>query len=117
MARNAGDIDDPPRKPVMFMGRNIEEIPCFRQVFITGILSGLGIGFGTFMLTSRPRRSADAAVYSFVGITMFYWFYCRYQFSVQNFEYRRLQREIQAAIVERGSDQKPDKPKPKLEDA
>uniref|UniRef100_A0A131XFJ6 Cytochrome c oxidase assembly protein COX20, mitochondrial n=1 Tax=Hyalomma excavatum TaxID=257692 RepID=A0A131XFJ6_9ACAR len=116
MAENPVDIDDPPRKPVIFMGRNIEEIPCFRQVVMTGILSGLGIGLGTFMLTSRPRRSTDAAVYSFVGITMLYWFYCRYQFSARNFEYRRMQMEIQRAVVREGG-LKEDEPGTKLEDA
>ncbi|XP_054917064.1 uncharacterized protein l(3)87Df isoform X2 [Dermacentor andersoni] len=64
MARNTDDIDDPPRKPVMFMGRNIEEIPCFRQVLITGILSGLGIGFGTFMLTSLGEPQTQPCIRS-----------------------------------------------------
>ncbi|XP_077530248.1 cytochrome c oxidase assembly factor COX20 lethal (3) 87Df [Haemaphysalis longicornis] len=98
------DSDDPPKKPLMFMGRNIEEIPCFRQVLITGILSGIGIGVGTFMLTSRPRRATDAAVYSFVGITMTYWFYCRYQFSKRNFEYRKLQKYMRGSAASEGID-------------
>ncbi|KAH8032321.1 hypothetical protein MRX96_041989 [Rhipicephalus microplus] len=118
MAEKTGDIDEePPRKPVMFMGRNIEEIPCFRSSLMTGILSGLGIGIGTFFLTSRPRRSTDAAVYSFAGITLLYWTYCRYQNSVRNFEYRRMQMEIQEGVALRGRRKQQGEPETKLQDA
>ncbi|KAH7939677.1 hypothetical protein HPB52_015814 [Rhipicephalus sanguineus] len=63
MTENTGDIDeDPPRKPVTFMGRNIEEIPCFRSSLMTGILSGLGIGIGTFFLTKTGEDCDDRCI-------------------------------------------------------
>uniref|UniRef100_A0A023FYD3 Cytochrome c oxidase assembly protein COX20, mitochondrial n=1 Tax=Amblyomma parvum TaxID=251391 RepID=A0A023FYD3_AMBPA len=117
MADNTNARDDAPRKRVKLMGRYVDEIPCFRQVFMAGILGGLGVGLGTFMLTSRPRRAADMAMVSFLGITWSYWFYCRYQYSTTNFEFRKLQKQIQAGVVLQGTDQKPDAEEKKLEEA
>lgn len=101
----------------MFMGRNLADIPCFKTVFQAGILSGLGIGLGTFMFTSRPKRAADAGVYSFVAITTFYWFYCRYQYSVRKFNYQRLEKYMKDAVLLEGTDQDPNAPKPTMEEA
>uniref|UniRef100_A0A0K8RIV9 Cytochrome c oxidase assembly protein COX20, mitochondrial n=1 Tax=Ixodes ricinus TaxID=34613 RepID=A0A0K8RIV9_IXORI len=110
MEENAPQSDDlPPKKPVMFMGRNLEEIPCLKTVFQTSIVSGLGIGLATFMFTSRPKRAADAGFYSFVAITTFYWFYCRYQYSVQKFNYQKLQKYMKNAVVLEGTEHDPNK--------
>uniref|UniRef100_A0A023G6N6 Cytochrome c oxidase assembly protein COX20, mitochondrial n=1 Tax=Amblyomma triste TaxID=251400 RepID=A0A023G6N6_AMBTT len=117
MAENTNDSDDAPRKRVKLMGRYIDEIPCFRQVFMAGILGGLGVGLGTFMLTSRPRRASDMAMVSFVAITWSYWFYCRYQYSKINFEFRKLQKHMQIGVVMQGTDQKPDVEERKLDEA
>uniref|UniRef100_A0A6M2E2C6 Cytochrome c oxidase assembly protein COX20, mitochondrial n=1 Tax=Amblyomma tuberculatum TaxID=48802 RepID=A0A6M2E2C6_9ACAR len=117
MAENADGEDNTSRKRVKLMGRYIDEIPCFKQVFTASILGGFGIGLGTFMLTSRPRRAADMAVLSFLGITWCYWCYCRYQYSRMNFEFRKLQRQIQMGVVMQGTDQKPDTKEVKLEEA
>lgn len=117
MAENTNERDYTSRRRIKLMGRYIDEIPCFRQVFMTSILGGLGVGLGTFMLTSRPKRAADMCMVSFAGITWFYWFYCRYQYSARNFEFRKLQKQIQMGVVMQGTDQKPDAKEGKLEEA
>ncbi|CAN7937534.1 unnamed protein product [Ixodes hexagonus] len=114
MAEDASRSEDPPAKPpVTFMGRNLQEIPCLKTVFQTGIISGLGIGLATFMFTSRPKRAADAGLYSFVAITTFYWFYCRYQYSVQRFNYQRLQKYMKHATLLEGTKHDPTENVPK----
>ncbi|XP_055332107.1 cytochrome c oxidase assembly protein COX20, mitochondrial-like [Paramacrobiotus metropolitanus] len=71
-----------------FIQRNLLSIPCFRESFMYGMLSGLGAGLGTFMLTSRVRRACDVAVGSYAAVTFCWWIYCRY-------ERARLHQELQ----------------------
>lgn len=61
----------------MLFGRNVGEIPCFRESFLNGILGGTAIGIGTFMRTSKPRQACNMAMASYTLITMAYWTYCR----------------------------------------
>ncbi|XP_076312632.1 cytochrome c oxidase assembly factor COX20 lethal (3) 87Df [Tachypleus tridentatus] len=91
----------------IFFGRNVEEIPCFKSSFMTGILSGLGIGLGTFLATSRVKRSADFGFYSFITITLVYWSYCRYKWSKDRFYYRQIQGGLQKAAVLEGTEKDP----------
>ncbi|XP_064489609.1 cytochrome c oxidase assembly protein COX20, mitochondrial-like [Ornithodoros turicata] len=96
------------REPVMFMGRNINDIPCFKTVFQTGVISGLTLGLGTFMFTSRVKRATDIGFYSFVGITFFYWCYCRYQFSKDRFKYQQVQYAMRYGTQLEGTNKKLD---------
>jgi cytochrome c oxidase assembly protein subunit 20 len=88
------DEIDEQRKNLTIFGRNVSEMPCFRNSFLYGIGSGLGMGLGkfcqliynpiiyddvigTFMYTSRPAFSSHVAYGTFFSTTLFYWFYCR----------------------------------------
>lgn len=88
----------------MVVGRNLSDIPCFKTVFQAGIVSGLALGLGTFMLTSRVKRATDVGFFSFVGITLSYWFYCRYQYSAEKFRYQGLQHAMRYGTVLEGTD-------------
>ena len=85
-----------------FFGRRLTDIPCFRESYLTGILSGLGVGLGYFLFTSRVRRSCDVAVYSFAAITTGSWCYCRYDRSSHARDLARFQHEMRQRSVTMG---------------
>lgn len=55
------------------MGQDVSEVPCLRSSLLTGIGGGVAVGLGHFLITSRPKRAMDMAVFSFVGITTSFW--------------------------------------------
>lgn len=63
---------------LFLFGRDVSQIPCFRESFLNGIIGGVAIGLGTFMRTSRPRQACNYAIGSQTLITLLYWSYCRY---------------------------------------
>ncbi len=88
-----------------FFGRRLSDIPCFRESYLTGILSGLSLGLGHFLFTSRVRRSCDLAVFSFGAITAVSWFYCRYDRSKSAQDLLRFQHDLrQLQYVTGGKD-------------
>nr|CAD7202231.1 unnamed protein product [Timema douglasi] len=47
------------RKLILF-GRDVSEIPCFRNSYLYGISSGIGMGLTYFMFTSKVRMATHA---------------------------------------------------------
>lgn len=66
-----------PFQSLTIFGRDVSKIPCFRESFMYGISSGIVIGLGCFMSTSKPRLAQHVAIGSFMLITLSYWFHCR----------------------------------------
>ncbi|XP_015588887.1 cytochrome c oxidase assembly protein COX20, mitochondrial [Cephus cinctus] len=89
--------DDDESKPVMLFGRDISKIPCFRSSFLYGITSGVVGGMTMFLFTSRPKLSCDAAVGTFVSVTLFYWIYCRHNWVHQKFDAGQVQSALRRA--------------------
>lgn len=87
----------------MIFGRNVAEIPCFRNSFLYGLSGGVGIGFCTFLGTSRPMLSSHTGFGSFMVITMSYWCFCRYQWSKQRFNAAQLKEAMKKHILEEGT--------------
>ncbi|XP_008487154.2 cytochrome c oxidase assembly protein COX20, mitochondrial-like [Diaphorina citri] len=61
------------RKDIYIFGRNLNEIPCFRNSLLYGISSGLGVGLGTFLFTSNGRKALHYGFGSYLGVTWIYW--------------------------------------------
>ncbi|KAK6636222.1 hypothetical protein RUM43_009880 [Polyplax serrata] len=67
-------------EPVMFLGRDLRKIACFRNSFIFGISTGIASGLITFMFTSKPRFSTHTA-FGMLWLGVFgYWVPCRIKF-------------------------------------
>lgn len=64
-------------QPLILFGRDVSAIPCFRESFLYGIGSGVVIGLGAFMSTSKPRLATHVGVSSYIMITLSFWCYCR----------------------------------------
>ncbi|EEB15110.1 conserved hypothetical protein [Pediculus humanus corporis] len=60
-------------KPIMFMGRDVTQIPCFRKSLIFGICGGITIGLGTFLYTSKPAFSSHVCFGSIWACVFLYW--------------------------------------------
>ncbi|XP_042864343.1 cytochrome c oxidase assembly protein COX20, mitochondrial-like [Penaeus japonicus] len=86
------------------MGRNLSEMPCFRQTFLYSITSGLGSGLANFMLTSRVQRSVQVGLAVYTCMTLGYWSYCRYNFSQQKFNMGQLQVAMQKQALFEGTE-------------
>lgn len=87
-----GDIDESDQsKPVMLFGRDIRKIPCFKRSMLYGIYSGLATGLVTFMLTSRVKFSTNMALGSYMGVSVVYWCYCRYDHVMQKYALNDIQ--------------------------
>merc|ERR1739840_24531 len=72
-------------------GTDYSKVPCFRQTFLYSIGSGLGAGLLNFLFTSRKRASINRGFGTYMCVTLGYWTYCRYNFSVQKFHSSQLQ--------------------------
>ena len=59
-------------------GRDVSQIPCFRNSFMYGIGGGVAIGIATFLGTSRTRLSTHVGFGTFFTGTLGYWLVCRY---------------------------------------
>ncbi|XP_067138629.1 cytochrome c oxidase assembly protein COX20, mitochondrial [Centruroides vittatus] len=96
--------DDSGSRKFSLFGRNLAEVPCFKRCFTTGILSGLGVGTGYFLFTSRPKRSADLGVLTFTVVTLGYWFFCRYDYSKKRFQMAQLKKGLQTSVLLEGTE-------------
>ncbi|XP_059617119.1 cytochrome c oxidase assembly protein COX20, mitochondrial [Phlebotomus argentipes] len=104
MTENTEDDDYQNSKKLMFFGRDLAQIPCFRSSFLYGIAGGVVTGFGTFLFTSRPKISAHAGVGIFCITTLGYWSQCRYNWSKTNFEYKKMKRGLQDYAMHEGTE-------------
>ncbi|XP_046389031.1 cytochrome c oxidase assembly protein COX20, mitochondrial [Ischnura elegans] len=87
--------------------RDWQSVPCFRSSLLYGIGGGIGTGLLYFMFTSKTRMASHVAVSSFCGITLTYWFYCRYDYARKKFAVSQLQPILQKAAVYEGTDPEP----------
>ncbi|GIY00792.1 cytochrome c oxidase assembly protein COX20, mitochondrial [Caerostris darwini] len=85
-----------------FFGTNLEKIPCFKKTFTVSIYSGLAAGLGCFIVTSRIKRSADVAVFSFAGVTLAYWIYCRYNWSKEYQQAQKMNLALHSVMLNEG---------------
>uniref|UniRef100_A0A1A9VR22 Cytochrome c oxidase assembly protein COX20, mitochondrial n=1 Tax=Glossina austeni TaxID=7395 RepID=A0A1A9VR22_GLOAU len=81
-------------------GRDISEIPCFRNSFLYGIGGGVGAGLLTFLSTSRTTFSTHVGFGTFFAGTLVYW----YQWSLHRFEYAKLQEGLRNKALYEGTD-------------
>ncbi|XP_037777168.1 cytochrome c oxidase assembly protein COX20, mitochondrial-like [Penaeus monodon] len=91
-------------KEASLMGRNLSEVPCFRETFLYSITSGLGSGLANFMLTSRVQRSVQVGLGVYTCVTLGYWSYCRYNYSQQKFNMGQLQVAMQKQALLEGTE-------------
>lgn len=61
----------------MIFGRDVAQIPCFRNSFLYGISGGIGVGVLAFLATSRSRLATNIGFATFFCGTIAYWFNCR----------------------------------------
>lgn len=59
-------------------GRDVAQIPCFRNSFLYGISGGIGVGVLAFLGTSRPHLATHIGFGTFFCGTMVYWMACRW---------------------------------------
>ncbi|KAM0729095.1 Cytochrome c oxidase assembly protein COX20, mitochondrial [Formica fusca] len=79
-------IDENDRsKAVMLFGRDISKIPCFKMSMLYGIYGGFATGLATFMFTSRVKLSTNMTLGSYMGISVVYWCFCRYDHVMQKY--------------------------------
>nr|CAD7402871.1 unnamed protein product [Timema poppensis] len=91
------------RKLILF-GRDVSEIPCFRNSYLYGISSGIGMGLTYFMFTSKVRMATHVGFGSFLGITMIYWIHCRYKYSLNKFNMGQLQAAMKKKAMYEGTE-------------
>lgn len=87
----------------MIFGRDVSKIPCFRESFLYGIASGIGVGLASFVKTSKPMFSQHVGFATFSITTMVYWSFCRYEWSKQRFDAQLLQDALKDKILYEGT--------------
>ncbi|XP_063240428.1 cytochrome c oxidase assembly protein COX20, mitochondrial [Bacillus rossius redtenbacheri] len=95
--------NDTDRKTYMLFGRDVSQIPCFRDSYLYGISGGLGAGLLFFLFTSRIRMATHVGFGSFVGITLSYWAYCRYTRSVSDQNLQLLKQAMDRKLMYEGT--------------
>lgn len=93
------------QKTIMFFGTDLAKIPCFKQSFFTGILSGVGTGIGVFMFTSRPLLASHSMLGAFGAVTIAYYGVCRYQYAKETIMIENMKGLMREAIVSEGIEQ------------
>lgn len=88
----------------MLFGRDISQIPCFRNSYLYGISGGIGCGLLYFLLTSRVKASMDFGVASFAVITLSYWTQCRYNYSKTKMEMEKVQELLRRRSLFEGTE-------------
>ncbi|XP_053953010.1 cytochrome c oxidase assembly protein COX20, mitochondrial [Anastrepha ludens] len=96
--------EEVPRRQLNVFGRDVSQIPCFRNSFLYGISGGIAVGLGTFLGTSRTRLSTHVGFSSFFIGTLGYWLVCRYQWSKRRFEYQQLKEAMLLQGLHEGTD-------------
>ncbi|EDW59308.1 cytochrome c oxidase assembly protein COX20, mitochondrial [Drosophila virilis] len=96
------DVEEPSKSFFIF-GRDVAQIPCFRNSFLYGISGGIGVGVLAFLGTSRPHLATHIGFGSFFCGTMVYWMACRYQWSVRRFEQQQLREAMRRQALYEGT--------------
>ncbi|XP_055613910.1 cytochrome c oxidase assembly protein COX20, mitochondrial [Uranotaenia lowii] len=95
--------DSLPQRGMVLFGKDVSQIPCFRNSFLYGISIGVAAGFLAFMRTSRPQMSCHIAFGTFFGTTLCYWFPCRYNWSKEAADAELLQKALQQQSMYEGT--------------
>ncbi|XP_055642814.1 cytochrome c oxidase assembly protein COX20, mitochondrial [Toxorhynchites rutilus septentrionalis] len=102
-------LPDPvPERGVVLFGRDLSQIPCFRNSFLYGIGTGVATGFLAFLGTSRPQLSSHIGFSGFMATTLCYWFACRYNWSKKETDTQLLQTLIQQQAMYEGTQKERD---------
>ncbi|XP_067009801.2 cytochrome c oxidase assembly protein COX20, mitochondrial [Anabrus simplex] len=96
--------DYEPSRSFVFFGRDVSQIPCFRNTFLYSISGGIATGLTYFLFTSRVGMASHVGFGSFVGISFTYWFFCRYQWSKRRIEFARIQKALQQVTMYEGTE-------------
>jgi cytochrome c oxidase assembly protein subunit 20 len=99
-------------RKLMLFGRDVSQIPCFRNSFLYGILSGFGTGVATFAFTSNIPKATSFGFYSYVAITAVYYFQCNYQYSKTKFEYEQIKYAMRMNAMYEGTEKGMKREKP-----
>ncbi|ENN74980.1 hypothetical protein HUJ04_000053 [Dendroctonus ponderosae] len=101
--------EEPRSKSLIIFGRDVSQIPCFRNSFLYGTLGGIGFGLAHFLFTSKVAKSVNYSVYAFSLVTVGFWMQCRLEYSKTKFEMMRLQQQLQERALFEGSQRDPDR--------
>lgn len=88
---------------LVIFGRDVSKIPCFRESFLYGTASGVGVGLAAFIKTSKPMLSQHIGFGTFTISTMIIWSYCRWQWSKQRFDAQLLQEALKDKMLYEGT--------------
>eukprot|EP01137_Pigoraptor_chileana_P026125 Opistho-2@96621 len=66
-------------KPHPELKIDISRIPCARDAYLNGIVSGTIAGVVRFFMTWNGIKGGNAAVFTFAGVSIVSWHFCRYQ--------------------------------------
>ncbi|XP_014272389.1 cytochrome c oxidase assembly protein COX20, mitochondrial [Halyomorpha halys] len=95
--------DEEEEKKLSIFGKNIAEIPCFRDSYFYGICTGFASGLGYFMFTSRPGVSTNFGMGAFCLSTLSYWSYCRWKYNDQIKQAALIRAYLQEGLVTEGA--------------
>lgn len=87
----------------VLFGKDFSKIPCFKQSFTSGILSGIGGGLAYFFYSSNVKKSCNIGVGSYALATLGYYSYCRYKFNEKLKEEIIMKKALQAKILSEGT--------------
>ncbi|XP_063987205.1 cytochrome c oxidase assembly protein COX20, mitochondrial [Diachasmimorpha longicaudata] len=90
------------KQSLVLFGRDMTKIPCFKQSFINGILSGVGAGILVFMFTSKPKLASHSMVGTFGVVTLGYFGVCRYQYAHEQLMIAKMQGLMREAKITEG---------------
>ncbi|KAG8184654.1 hypothetical protein JTE90_022702 [Oedothorax gibbosus] len=89
-------------KRFTLFGTDLEKIPCFKRTFTVSIYTGLAVGLGHLLFTSKVKRSTDLAMLSFTVTTLGYWIYCRYNWSKEYATIEKLNKNLHGVMITQG---------------
>lgn len=111
-------IDEGEAKPTLvFLGRDLLKIPCFRNTFLYSISSWVGVGLVTFLFTSRPQFSSHVGCGAFIAVSLGYYMQCRMNYENQKFQMSQIKHAMQRAVAMEGVEPDNDDKSPKLGEA
>ena len=102
------------RRKLVVFGQDVGQIPCFRNSFLYGILSGMGTGIGWFAFSSNIPRATNIGFYTYVGVTFCYWCNCRWNYSKTKQEYEQIKYAMQMNALLEGTEKGLKRAKPKV---
>lgn len=94
---------DEDKPTLVFLGRDLLKIPCFRNAFLYSFSSYVGVGLATFLFTSKPRLSSHVGFAAFVVVTLGYYTDCRIKYNRTKLQIQGIQESLQKAAILEGT--------------